>query len=89
MHDVLLNPLADSPEKSRGAIYTRREVVETILDLIGYSPESPLWEKTVLEPCCGQGDFLLPIIARLLASYRREHGSMFGAASPLLSAEFA
>ena len=29
MHDVLLNPLADSPEKSRGAIYTRREVVET------------------------------------------------------------
>ena len=86
MHDVLLNPLADSPDKSRGAIYTRREVVETILDLIGYSSDLPLWEKTVLEPCCGQGDFLIPIIARLLASYRREHGSMFGAAAALKNA---
>ena len=84
MHDVLLNPLANSPEKSRGAIYTRREVVETILDLVGYTADFPLWQKSILEPCCGQGDFLLPIIARLIASYRRENGSLFGAGTALI-----
>lgn len=79
MHQVLLNPLADSSEKARGAIYTQREVVETILDLVGYSTELPLWEKSLLEPSSGQGDFLLPVIERLLTSYRRHIGSFFGA----------
>jgi hypothetical protein len=69
MIDVLLNPLACSTDEARGAVYTRREVVETILDLAGYTPDLPLWQRSVLEPCCGLGDFLIPVIERLFASY--------------------
>lgn len=52
----------------RGAIYTRPEVVDFILDLVGYSFSSPLYHKTLLEPCCGHGEFLVAAVSRLLAS---------------------
>src|SRR6185312_8325045 len=52
----------------RGAIFTRREVVDFILDLVGYEATQPLYERTLLEPSFGNGDFLLPAIERLLAS---------------------
>ena len=55
----------------RGAIYTRKEVVEFILDLIGYTTNSPLQRKTILEPSFGNGDFLLPIISRLIESWKK------------------
>ena len=74
MHTVLLNPLAHTSNKERGAVYTKREVVEAILDLIGYSPCVALSEISILEPCCGKGDFLLPIVERLHASYLRHGG---------------
>lgn len=53
----------------RGAIFTRREVVDFILDLVGYSTEYPLHEYRLLEPAFGDGDFLIPIVDRLLAAY--------------------
>ncbi|MCL4472740.1 MAG: Eco57I restriction-modification methylase domain-containing protein [Actinobacteria bacterium] len=63
-----------SPEE-RGAIYTKPEVVDFILDLAGYSIDRPLHEFRILEPSFGEGDFLLPITERLLASYRASrHG---------------
>ena len=74
MHTVLLNPLAHTSDKERGAVYTKREVVAAILDLIGYSPCVALSELSILEPCCGKGDFLLPIVERLLASYLQRGG---------------
>ncbi|MEZ5478154.1 MAG: Eco57I restriction-modification methylase domain-containing protein [Thiolinea sp.] len=55
---------------SRGAVFTRREVVDFILDLSGYIADQPLHEKRILEPCFGAGDFLLPIIERLLSAWR-------------------
>lgn len=55
---------------SRGAIYTRPEVVEFILDLVGYTTDVPLYTKRILEPCFGDGDFLLPIVRRLITSWR-------------------
>ena len=55
---------------SRGAVFTRREVVDFILDLIGYTEDQPLHEKRLLEPSFGGGDFLLPIIERLLGAWR-------------------
>ena len=55
---------------SRGAVFTRREVVDFILDLSGYTADQPLHEKRVLEPSFGAGDFLLPIIERLLSAWR-------------------
>lgn len=56
--------------ESRGAIFTRREVVDFILDLVGYTVDQPLHEKRLLEPSFGGGDFLLPIIERLLSAWR-------------------
>ncbi len=58
-----------SPEE-RGAVYTKPEVVDFILDLAGYSTNQPLHEFRILEPSFGEGDFLLPITERLLATYR-------------------
>lgn len=60
--------------EQRGAIFTRVEVVDFILDLIGYTPDRPLYQQRILEPSCGEGDFVLPIIQRLLASWRRQPG---------------
>lgn len=63
--------------EARGAIFTRSEVVDFILDLAGYTEDQPLHEKRLLEPSFGGGDFLLPIIERLLRAWRaaRPNGS--------------
>lgn len=66
--------------EARGAIFTRSEVVDFILDLAGYTEDQPLYKKRILEPSFGAGDFLLPIIERLLAAWRvaRPNGSALG-----------
>lgn len=61
--------------EERGAVFTRPEVVEFILDLAGYTSEAQLHRQRVLEPSFGQGDFLLPVVSRLLGAWRRERGS--------------
>lgn len=66
--------------EARGAVFTRREVVDFILDLAGYTPNKPLHEKRLLEPSFGGGDFLLPAVERLLAAWRiHGDGLMFDA----------
>ena len=55
--------------EERGAIYTRREVVDFILDLTGYRSDQPLHKMRLLEPSFGDGDFLFPAIDRLLRSW--------------------
>lgn len=52
--------------EERGAIYTKREVVDFILDLTGYTADAHLTDFRLLEPSFGNGDFLLPAIDRLL-----------------------
>ena len=56
--------------EERGAIFTKREVVDFILDLCGYTAEKPLHHRRLLEPSFGDGDFLLPAIDRLLAAWK-------------------
>lgn len=56
--------------EGRGAIFTRPEVVNFILDLVGYTVDQPLHERRLLEPSFGGGDFLLPIVVRLLTAWR-------------------
>lgn len=63
--------MAESGVEERGAIFTRREVVDFILDLTGYTADKPLHTLRILEPCFGAGDFLLPVVERLLAAYRK------------------
>ena len=42
--------MAKSGAESRGAVFTRREVVDFILDLAGYTTDKPLHEARPLEP---------------------------------------
>lgn len=56
--------------ESRGAVFTRTEVVDFILDLVGYTEDQPLHNKRLLEPSFGGGDFLLPAVSRLLTAWR-------------------
>ncbi|MEN6473309.1 MAG: Eco57I restriction-modification methylase domain-containing protein [Syntrophaceae bacterium] len=61
---------ADVSCEERGAIFTRREVVDFILDLVGYTVDRPLHTFRLLEPSFGEGSFLIPAIERLLESYK-------------------
>ncbi|MBA2237436.1 MAG: Eco57I restriction-modification methylase domain-containing protein [Lysobacter sp.] len=84
-----ISRMAGHCEIGRGAIFTRPEVVEAILDLLGYSSDLPLHNKRLLEPSFGAGDFLLPAAQRLLTAFFREGGTPETAADRLESAIFA
>lgn len=64
-----VDAMAEAGIEERGAIFTRREVVDFILDLAGYTEGQNLTQVRLLEPSFGHGDFLLPAIDRLLASW--------------------
>jgi hypothetical protein len=67
--------LADqSGSDARGAVFTRSEVVDFILDLVGYTDERPLHKMRFLEPSFGGGEFLLAAVRRLLSAWRRSEG---------------
>lgn len=51
-----------------GEVFTRRWVVELILDLVGYTAEKDLVALRAVEPACGSGAFLVPMIERLVSS---------------------
>lgn len=61
------------PGVDYGEVFTRRWVVELILDLVGYTADKDLAAQVIVEPSCGTGAFLLPILERLLESSSR-HG---------------
>ena len=65
-----LQQLSKAGIEERGAVFTRREVVDFILDLVGYTPDRRLHELPLLEPSFGNGDFLLAAVERLLAAWR-------------------
>jgi hypothetical protein len=56
--------------EARGAIYTRAEVVDFLLDLTGYSEANDPVHLRLLEPSFGGGDFLLAAIRRLVTAWR-------------------
>jgi len=58
----------DASTDERGAVYTRREVVEFMLDLVGYTHDRPLYRMKLLEPSFGGGEFLLAAVRRLMTS---------------------
>jgi Eco57I restriction-modification methylase/TaqI-like C-terminal specificity domain len=81
-----LNALAVMDGVQRGAVFTRCEVVTAILDLVGYVPGRPLHRMRLLEPCFGDGDFLLQAIDRLLDAYALVGGSAANARDTLADA---
>ncbi len=65
---VALAEVCRDPGADYGEVFTRRWVVDLILDLVGYTVDRDLGALRIVEPSCGTGAFLLPIIDRLIAS---------------------
>ena len=60
-----------------GAIYTKPEIVDLILDLAEYRPEvNRLARQRLLEPSCGDGAFLQAIVRRVVLSERIHLGEL-------------
>lgn len=70
-----------------GVVYTRRWVVELMLDLAGYTPDIDLVNCLAIEPAAGQGAFLLPMIERLIISCKSHQHPLMTLASSLLAYE--
>jgi adenine-specific DNA-methyltransferase len=72
MLDPTMAALAEIPADAveHGEVFTRRWVVELMLDLAGYTPDRDLASMLAFEPACGAGAFLGPMVSRLSASCR-------------------
>ena len=71
---MALAELVVDPGANYGEVFTRRWVVDLILDLVGYTPDRDLASMVLVEPSCGSGAFLGPIVDRLVESaLRRGH----------------
>lgn len=55
-----------------GEVFTPRWLVDDMLDLV--KPETERIDSRFLEPACGSGNFLVPILERKLAAVRARHG---------------
>ncbi|MEV4889678.1 Eco57I restriction-modification methylase domain-containing protein [Nonomuraea sp. NPDC055795] len=88
IHELLfpdLMPLPSALEEAveHGEVFTRPWVVETILDLVGYTADRDLAGMRIVEPACGAAAFLSPIVKRLSASCRTHGRSLSEAISAL------
>ena len=68
-----------------GEVFTRGWVVELILDLAGYRAVEDLGASVIVEPACGTGAFLVPIVERLAESCAR-HGRSLADMDPAIRA---
>lgn len=64
--------VSEAKRAGYGAVYTRSWVADFILDLSGYVPEKNLVDAIAVEPSCGDGEFLEPMVRRLSDSCRRQ-----------------
>ena len=64
---------ANTSSADFGEVFTRRWIVELILDLVGYTSDRDLSALRLVEPSVGSGAFFIPIVERLIVSARR-HG---------------
>jgi hypothetical protein len=56
-----------------GEVFTPAWMVEDMLDLVKH--ESERIDSRFLEPACGSGNFLVPVLQRKLAAVRERHGA--------------
>jgi hypothetical protein len=68
-------PLVKSKRRvaDHGEVFTPAWLVKDMLDLV--NAESERIESRVLEPACGSGNFLVPILTRKLATVQLRYGS--------------
>ncbi len=60
-----------APLEPKGVVYTKRWVVELLLDLAGYASSANLVDAVAVEPAAGDGAFLGLMIERLVDSCQR------------------
>lgn len=82
---MALAELPRDPGSDYGEVFTRRWVVELILDLVGYTEDQDLGARRLVEPSCGTGAFLGPVVDRLIASCRI-HGRDLGSTGDAIRA---
>jgi adenine-specific DNA-methyltransferase len=75
------------PTSEHGEVFTRRWVVELILDLVGYTADRDLVEMRAVEPACGSGAFLVPMIERLVGSARLHGRDLFDASAAIAAVD--
>jgi len=64
----------DKDERKRlGQFYTPDEVVQYILDSVGYTSDADIENKTLLDPSCGSGGFLVPATNRLISRLKKKN----------------
>jgi hypothetical protein len=64
--EVYLKFLPEGERRKLGFVPTPDEIVELILDLVGYTENAPeLCKKKLLDPACGSGTFLVEAVRRL------------------------
>jgi adenine-specific DNA-methyltransferase len=61
-----------APLEPKGVVYTKRWVVELLLDLAGYTSSANLVDAVAVEPSAGDGAFLGRMIERLAESCKRQ-----------------
>lgn len=75
--------MASDGATERGAVFTRPQIVDAILDLSGYTSDRALHTMRLLEPACGAGGFLRRVVERLWCAYLADGGSVQRAAHDL------
>ena len=66
--------LPKEERKRLGEFYTPDEVIDYILDSVGYVPSKAIENKLILDPACGSGGFLIRATRRLIARYAVKYG---------------
>ena len=69
VEDLGREPAVDALHRSCG-VYTETEVVNRILDAVGWKADADLSRARLLEPAAGNGQFVVAAAGRLVASYR-------------------
>ena len=54
-----------------GDVFTKPCVVDYMLDMVGYTADKDLSMTSIMEPSCGEGEFIISIITRLAESASR------------------
>lgn len=58
-----------------GVVYTKREVVDFMLCMIGLGEIDDISDLRILEPSCGEGDFVVAIAERIVGNRNMRHSS--------------
>ena len=83
----LRRPLPVAAVEPKGIVFTKRWVVELLLDLSGYCADKNLVDTLAVEPAAGDGAFLGPMIERLVESCRNLDRSLSECQNSLIAYE--